>query len=489
MKGTYRRFCVQRSYYYDTHDGDGSLKPDALSEQEWRDKILQEWLDFDTLGLDENLIIFHDEDIMEDGNPKGLHVHSVPHFKSQRSEESVMKLLGASSVQNCKHCTNYSGAVQYLIHVTQDAIRDMKTIYLPEKIIGYALNEDGDKVQLTVRDIQKRMRRATENQKEELEKVKSDILAEVAEGKMLVNDVAKLYQEDDKGLGLNLVKFYKEKGMYREAEQDYLATCSHFYQMHPHPSTLIYITGLGGTGKTTLANAIAERVADVRGIHFVAPPGKSTTFDFAGNYKGQKVSIFNESPPYAFNLEQFLDITDPQRAAMVNSRHADKPYFAEYLIFTASMSFEKFLYEMWKPYANDNANLPIYIRNQLKAGSQESDWHNAYVTCGGNDVKNKFAQLRRRFALIIDLKAGGYAEISTFDKHYNPSYSLLFPSKLYPLVNAFKPYKRVVYDVTRESDTVKMLTNKTVDAVIKAVKEYYVSNGFALPDSYAKPFD
>ena len=72
-----------------------------------------------------------------------------------------MKKFGASSIQNCTHCKNYSGAVQYLIHVTQDAINAMKTIYLPEKIIGYAIDKDGDKVKLSVREIQQRMRRKT----------------------------------------------------------------------------------------------------------------------------------------------------------------------------------------------------------------------------------------------------------------------------------------------------------------------------------------
>lgn len=489
MKNKYRRFCVQRSYHYDSHDGDGNLRIDALTEEQWKEQILKEWLDFDGLGLDENLIIFHDEDIMEDGNPKGLHAHCVPHFRNPRSEESVMKLLGASSVQNCKHCKNYSGAVQYLLHVTQEAINDMKTIYLPDRIIGYALDADENKVKLTVREIQQRMRRATNKQKDEIEKVQSDILEDVMKGKILADDVAEIYVNDDQGVGFNLKKYYKDVAMYRTAEQHYLSLCARYYQSHPHPSTLIYITGMGGTGKTTLANAIAERVADARGIHFVSPPGKSTTFDFAGQYKGQKVSIFNESPPYAFNLEQFLDITDPQRAAMVNSRHSDKPYFAEYLIFTASMPFEKFLYEMWKPYANDNANLPVYVRNHLKAGSTESDWHNAYLSFGGDDVKNKFAQLRRRFALVIDIKQGGYAEISTFDKNCNPSYSLLFPSALYPPVNSFKEWGKVVYDVTKDSDIVDMLKDKAVNAVVKAVKEYYSSNGFALPETYKKPFE
>ena len=94
MKNTFRRFCVQRSFYFDTHDKDGNLLENAPTETEWKESILKLWLDFDNLSLDENLIIFHDKDLNEDGTEKGLHAHCVPHFRNPISQESAMKKLG-----------------------------------------------------------------------------------------------------------------------------------------------------------------------------------------------------------------------------------------------------------------------------------------------------------------------------------------------------------------------------------------------------------
>lgn len=489
MKNTFRRFCIQRSYHYDTHDGFGNMKEDALSESEWMDKILKEWSDLDSLNLDENLIIFHDADLGADGNPKGLHAHCVPHFKNQTSEESAMKKFGCSSIQNAKHCKNYSGAVQYLLHITQDAINDMKTIYTPDKIYGYALNSNGEKVRLTVREIQERMRRKTDKTKQEEEQAVSELLIEVAEGRALTTDIQEIYKTDEKGVGLSLRKFYKDKSLYKMAEQDYIEQAFRFYQEHAHPSTLIYITGAGGSGKSSLARAIAGAFADARGIHVVGAPGRSTTFDFAGKYNGQKVSIFNEIPPDAFPVEQFLDVFDPLQAALVNSRNNDKPYFAECAIFTASMPFEKFLYELWKPYAKNNANLPVAVRRSLSVGSTEADWHHAYISCGGFDIGNKISQLRRRFAICIEIKSGGILEISVFQKNCNPSYSLLYPSAMFPTCKPFVPFSALRYDVTLDDQTVEMLTKKVVLSVQKAVKAYYVSNGFKLPEEYQRPFE
>lgn len=485
----YRRFCVQRSYYYDTHDAFGNMKEDAPTEKEWIEQVTRQWSDFDELNLDENLIMVHDEDIETDGNPKGLHMHCIPHFKNPISEESAMKKFGASSIQNCKHCKNYSGAVQYLLHITQDAINDMKTIYTPDKIIGYALDDEGRQVRLTVREIQERMRRKTEKKKAEEEKVVSDLLIEVMEGRLLPSEVKEIYKADEMGVGLTSRKYFKDKSLYKMAEQDYLEECYRFYQSHAHPSTLIYITGAGGSGKSTLADAIAESMADIRGIHSVSVPGRSTTFDFAGKYSGQKVSVFNEVSPEAFPVEQFLDIFDPLRASVVSSRNTDKPYFAECAIFTASMPFEKFLYEMWKPYAKANSSLPMAVRRSLSVGSTEADWHNAYINCGGFDVGNKITQLRRRFAICIDIKSNSTLEIRIFQKAVNPAYSLLYTSPAFPACVPFTLFSTLPFDARLDEDTFKMLVDKAVKQIQKAIKAYYAQNGFKSPEKYARPFE
>ena len=212
--------------------------------------------------------------------------------------------------------------------MTQEAINAMKHIYPLETIQGYALDEDKKMVRLTAEEVQKRMCRKTSKKKAEDEQIKSDLLADVSEGRKIVSEVREVYKTDEFGIGLNLVKFQKDKGMYLSAEKEYLEDCAKFYQTHKHPMSLIYITGNGGLGKNELAMEIGNMLADQRGIHMVGAPGKSTTFDFAGTYNGQKVSFVDEVKPESMHLEQFLSVFDSLHAKTVNSRHYEKSYSA-----------------------------------------------------------------------------------------------------------------------------------------------------------------
>lgn len=490
MKNKFRRFCVQRSYYFDTHDRDGNLIENAPTESEWKELILKQWIDFEELNIDENLIIFHDNDLNEDGTEKGLHAHCVPHFKNPISQESAVKKFGASSLQNCTHCKNYSGAVQYLLHVTQEAINAMKTIYLPEKIIGYALDKDGDKVKLSVREIQERMRRKTEKKKAEQEQVKSDLLTEVSEGRLLPSEVRQLYKDDEYGVGLSLLQYQKDKSLYVSAEKEYLEECGKFYETHDHPATLIYITGGGGLGKNELALAIARRVADSRGVHMVGAEGKKTTFDLAGKYNGQKVSIIDELSPESFPLAQFLSVFDSKHAKIVNSRNSDKAYFPETILFTTSTPIEKFLYMLWKPYAHDNAQLSAQLRRNLITGNTtESDWHKAYcLSPNGFDIGNRFVQLRRRFAVYVVIRPDKCVEIRVFDPLANMPYSMLFNDPTFPNMETFPLYNICAYDISMPAVDFARQADKVARAVLDAVQHYYDITGYMRPQDAEKPY-
>ena len=491
MKNMWRSFDVERSYYFESHDKDGNIRPDAPSVEEWKVQVIADWTDFDALGADECLIAFHELDVYTDTKePKPLHVHGVIHFCNQRSEESIAKLMKVSNRKSCQHCKNYSGSVQYLIHVTQDAINDMKHIYPLEIIQGFALDANGEKVQLTAEEVQKRMCRKTSKKKAEDEQVKSDLLADVRRGKKVVADVRDLYETDELGIGLNLVKFQKDKSMYLSAEKEYLEDCAKFYQSHEHPMSLIYITGDGGIGKNQLAMEIANMVADGRGIHMVGAPGKSTTFDFAGMYNGQKVSFVDEAKPESMYLEQFLSVFDSLNAKVVNSRHHEKAYFPEMVIFCASMPLEKFAYQIWKPYAQANAQLGTRTRQNLVMSSTEPDWHRAYVMApGGFDVANKFCQFRRRFAVYVVLRSDHVAEVYVLDNKANPPYSLLFNDPLFPTQQPFKLRNMCAYDITLDRVNFVKQKQHLAKTVLNAVDYYYTSNGFTRPEDCQKPFD
>lgn len=491
MKNTFRRFDVERSFWYETHDKDGNVRPDAPTVDEWKKQVLAQWTDFEKLEADECLIAFHDLDMHPDtGEAKPLHAHGVIHFVNAHSEQAVAELMHVSGRKNCQHCKNYSGSVQYLIHVTQDAINEEKHIYPVETIQGFALDENKEKVQLTREEIQHRMVRKTSKKKQEDEQVKSELIADVMEGRKTIPEVREVYKTDEVGIGLNLLKFQKDKSMYVSAEREYLEECARFYQSHNHPMSLIYITGNGGLGKNQLAMEIANMLADGRGVHMVGAPGKSTTFDFAGTYNGQKVSFVDEAKPEAMHLEQFLSVFDSLHAKTVNSRHYEKAYFPDAAIFAASMPIEKFAYQLWKPYAQVNAQLPTHIRHRLLTASSEADWHREYIMSpGGFDIGNKFYQFRRRFAVYVVLNDNHTADVYVLDNKANPPYSLLFKDPLFPQQQPFVRRYSCIYDVRGDYATFAKQCHQLAKLVLEAADYYYTFNGFIKPSDCPKPFD
>ncbi|MDE6520474.1 MAG: replication protein [Ruminococcus sp.] len=480
----YRRFDVQRNYQFETHDADGNQISD-ITENEWCNKVTSEIRSlFENSNITEVFYIFHDSDINDDGTSKGLHVHLVVTFKEAHTQTAVVKLLLASSVHNCTPCDSYVDSLRYLIHVSETALNEMKHIYSVNDVHGWKLDEDGNVISVTVQDFKEAMsRKNTKKSRKEQKKVKDSCVIAVMSGDSIISDVRCVYENDTCNVGLTSSDYIKDKYIYREASVEWLERITEFYQDHACPLTSIYISGGGGTGKTSLANAIARKFADSHGIHQVASPGRNTTFDFAGNYRGERVSIFNEFSS-AFPVEQFLSIFDPLNAMPVNSRNSDKLYFANYSIFTTSVPLEMFIYNLWLPYAKQNSKIPVNVRNNLiKAGVGEFQWLNAYQQyLPQND--DKILQIRRRIPIQIQIEKG-FATILVLDKHFNSRDSFAFCQPA-PGKSPYTKYSTLVYDVN-DPDSIGNQTTALVDAIVKSIDYYYSMNGYKHPDSFEKP--
>lgn len=480
------RFDVQRNYQYETHDDKGNLTSD-ITESEWREKVVSEIRALFDNTVAEAFCIFHDCDVNDDGTSKGLHVHMVVTFSNgnNKTQTSAIKILGASSVHNCEPVDSYVDSLRYLIHVSEKALNDQKYIYDVSDVFGWRVADDGSVVALTVSDFKNGMSRKKDKKTRAQEKVsKNNCSLAIASGNSTLSDVRDFYVNDFDNVGLTFNDYLSDKHIYERAQEERLAIASEFYQHNPCPLTTIYIYGGGGTGKTSLANALSEHWADSFGIHKVSAPGKSTTFDFAGNYHGERVSIFNELSS-SFPVEQFLSIFDPLNAASVNSRHFDKLYFANYSIFTTSVPPENFIYNLWRPYARENSKIPVAIRDALVRSSttDESDWLNAYMKhLPTND--DKVLQIRRRLPILVNID-NGFATIYILCKDFNTSDCFAFSSA--PAGKA--PYGKFCtlrYSVN-DKDCIKSDTVKLVQMIDKAVDTYYSYNGYQHPKSFEKP--
>ena len=474
----YYRFDVQRNYQFETHDDKGNKTSD-ITELDWRKKVISEVYSLVGDCATEIFAIFHDRDINDDGTGKGLHFHAVVTFKNAKTQTSAIKLLMVSSVHNCTSCDSYVDSLRYLIHVSETALNEMKYIYDVNDVFGWRVSDDGCVVSTTVADFKRGMARLKDKKtRQQQKKVKDSCAIDVMSGTSIISDVRDKYLQDSCNVGLSAVDYLSDKTIYERASSEWLQMITEFYQKHYCPLTSIYICGGGGTGKTSLANALARKLSDSHGIHQVASAGKKTTFDFVGNYCGERVSVFNEFST-AFPVEQFLSVFDPLNAMPVNSRNKDKLYFANYSIFTTSMQIEHFIYQLWVPYAKQNSFIPTHIREKI---SCERDWYFEYMNYApiGDD---KILQIRRRFPVLVTIE-NSIATVWTLNLKNNSSESFRFCTP----PNGNEPYfkfRSVLYDVL--SENIDKQTNILVEMILKGIDFYYKSNNLKHPDSFEKP--
>lgn len=462
-----RCYFPQRSYYYETHDKDGNVI-NMETEQEWKERVTEEWSDLTKLIAKSIAFIFHDNDIDENGVPKGLHVHAVVEFDESIEQSKAVNRLGCSSEQNCQSVSDKVDSYRYLIHVSESALNKCKFIY-PVSAVTCLTTEDKPF------ELEKLMSRS-KDKGSKVEK-ESDCLHKVRTGELTLNEVRSYYETDKFKLGWSLSKWYKVKSMFKNAEAEYIADTHYWYQSHRRCLTTVFINGAGLMGKSSVGLLFGNRHADKRGIHKVAVKGCKTTFDFAGDYHGEKVTFFNELSGHdTFSVDQFNDIFDPINANRANSRNDDKPWFANYVIFTTSINVEGFIYQMWYPHASKEISLDFskyrHITNERILECYEG---------ADANITDKIRQIRRRIAIYVEL---------TEDKAYiyirNDKYNVAHIFKYDTPKAGEEPYQ-LLYSMDYSPTDNDKITN-VVNAIEQAIPEYYRLNAYSVtPWNVEKP--
>lgn len=191
---------------------------------------------------------------------------------------------------------------------------------------------------------------------------------------------------------------------FSRAQEQFLYSLMDYYQHNHRCLTTVYLEARNGLGKTELATAIAwheiEKTGSALGIHNVpASGGDSLTFDPAGTYKGQLVSIINEFSGSTIALPQFKDMFDPIHASLTNSRNTDKFYAASYALFTADEPIEEQFKEMFMAYGRATVHRGDYEATGRDGRMSESDWTELYKSKKGDQIP----QAARRMAIYIRL--------------------------------------------------------------------------------------
>lgn len=321
----FRGFMLQRSYDYERQQTNET-------EEQWKERITKE-LDYiyNNERVEYMLFIFHDSDLLEDGSIKPLHVHIIIKFKSPRYMQSVATLMRVSRSQNIQQVKSYTDASRYLIHVSEKALNDKKHIYSIADVTCFNCN---------IVDMMQRKGKMKEKDTG-LNDLTANLGKQIRDG-LITKDEAEV----------EIVSSYGETGWRRVRqsfdidEEEYLRKLGKKAMIEGINRDLIYSSGPGGIGKSSTTRLISQHFMDSRGIHKVSAGGKRLTFDFAGTYNGEKVTIANDLDSSYFHYRDFFAMFDPYEYAPSKSRNKDKHWLAKKCFITNSKPLGQWVFDL-----------------------------------------------------------------------------------------------------------------------------------------------
>ncbi|MGJ3947277.1 Rep family protein [Levilactobacillus brevis] len=378
MEKRARCFFIQRNMYFETHDKDGKeISNETVTA--WKKRVYSDIAKLD--GVKWFAMIFHDHDLLDDGTPKGIHVHVLIMFENAKTQTAVMKLTGTSSVQNTQVVRDKVNAARYLTHISEDAINKNKYRYSDDDVIC-------ENCKYSDMIIAKRHKKV-----DSLGFV-NELSAKLQHYELNLREAKKSLMNEFGDDGMTVWRTYR--GDLKKDFAEGLSYQSRKYRHENRDLKTFYISGPGGVGKSQLAKAMALVLAS--DYHSAAVGGKDKTFDFVSGYEGEKVSILNEVEPSAFNKREFFNAFDPYQFSMVNSRNADKAWLAEFAFITYTSRLADWIH-----------GLLCYTKGSTKLYGQkivDSDFRTAFRDVPNYDTDYWQALRRFRYEIVVEGVAG-----------------------------------------------------------------------------------
>lgn len=274
-------------------------------------------------------LIVHNKDINQQGELIPPHVHVMLEFAKSRSIAAVAKELGDKPqfLENMTKRNRKSGVrngFAYLIHRTRDAKN--KYQYDPRQVV------------------------ASFDYVKYLQRIQGDVLQTILKGenavRFLVENVAagRLTRDKSEDLALTynptICSILTTRLDALEVMQEKQAARRWVKKMEEQhrPKMVIWLCGAAGTGKSVLARALAQTVADKTGF---AINGSSR--DYFQDYHGEHVLIIDDFRPETLPYEDLLRITDPYSYQIeLPARYHDRQLLADKIIITSPFNPLKF---------------------------------------------------------------------------------------------------------------------------------------------------
>ena len=251
----------------------------------------------------------HDKDLDKDGKLKKLHYHIYLKFKDSVDTDTIISGTNIKPNMVEKIRGRWGDCILYITHTN----RPDKHQYGVDIVkSNFNFKEEHEK---QVKNIGNKRTR-TRTQIEEL----------IYTGEITRNN---LFQS------VNIHEYVKYD---KDIEKAFIFKDENAFDYN-RPLEVIFIAGLAGAGKTTLAKYLAH----TRGQEYVIKKGTKDPYDGLHN---EQCLIFDDIKPDTLTLSKFIDLTDNDTTATFGSRYRDKKVMIETIIFTSSLDIITFFNSM-----------------------------------------------------------------------------------------------------------------------------------------------
>lgn len=343
----------QRSSYYEMHDENQELRADAPSEDEWREIVASQMQEIVDSGFAVGIrFIFHDKD-EANGVHKATHVHFYASLKNRESDAKVRQVFHVSDTRkNLTAVKDKRGANEYLLHISAKARKDRKFIYSESDLHEVGVFKTDYHAIIDPKNSNK----DTVTQEGEvfltsLNASLANLSYEVSQygySRRMVKDIIrdKFPYTERENLSHDAYVHFIFANKYSKYTDDInaykIARASDFSQ-NGRAMTNVFISGVGGSGKSTFAMDLARYLAPGYDVFKAAGKGKGKTFDFADGYEVQPVGIDDDTIGSNFEMDEFLKNFDPIIYSKMSARSKNRDYLADYTMFSSSVGIGQFV--------------------------------------------------------------------------------------------------------------------------------------------------
>lgn len=385
-----RWFSIQRNYDFETHDSEKNVIRD-ITEDEWREETKSF---FDSLVQNGKLkscaLIFHDKDEIETGF-KPLHLHAIVEFTNARYKGGVVSELKATRPENVE-ILNKSGSrgamARYLLHVTDKAIKANKHIY----------GEDEVMLMGEIKSLHTLMNQAQKGVSvTDSEEFAISLRTRIWKGEIIAKDALDLIFEKFADSPILAQQLYdKNKEFYKSAEELYGSRLAEA-KREARNLTNIYVTGAGGSGKTSMAVGIAHMIDKVRHPYITPPPADDVTYDLADGYHYEKVAVVDDLDPTRFSPLGFTGQFDQTEYRMSSARRKNKHFLPDVAFIAIERDIENYISDMLL-YCKGGSK---YAPASAFYGDSKPVWNRHEKLNDSQATREIYHQVERRFSYII----------------------------------------------------------------------------------------